>query len=259
MTLLLRKGVGLIAVLSLTSTVIQAKEWETIRFGVEGSYPPFSWTTTSGEVKGFDIDLANALCEELEAQCVFVPQDWNDIIPGLLANQYDAIIAAMSITDERKQRLAFTNKYAQIPSKFIALKGKQPNTNIDSFKGIRIAVLRGSSHDDFIVANYPDSQVVRYGNFDDIYLDLYEGKVDVALGDASALEEGILKQAAGHKFEFVGPALHNEEWFGQGMGIAVNKSNPSLVKQLNAGLDNLHRKGIYRQIQKAYFNYDIHY
>ncbi|GAM68793.1 lysine-arginine-ornithine-binding periplasmic protein precursor [Vibrio sp. JCM 19236] len=104
------------------SGVAQAKEWKTVRFGIEGAYPPFSKTEADGSLSGFDVDMANALCKEMEVKCVLVAQDWDGIIPSLLARKYDAIIAAMSITEERKKRVDFTGKYAQIPNKFMLRK-----------------------------------------------------------------------------------------------------------------------------------------
>lgn len=96
------------------STSVAAKDWKVVRFGIEGAYPPFSWTTNEGDLKGFDVDMANALCEEMQAKCKIVAQDWDGIIPSLLARKYDAIIAAMSITEERKRKVDFTNKYTQL-------------------------------------------------------------------------------------------------------------------------------------------------
>lgn len=93
----------LLVCLGLSSNAI-AKEWNTIRFVVEGAYPPFNWTTQEGELVGFDVDLANALCDELKVRCEIGKQDWDGIIPALLARKSDAIIAAMTITEARERR-----------------------------------------------------------------------------------------------------------------------------------------------------------
>jgi hypothetical protein len=102
---------------------VQAKDWKLVRIGVEGAYPPFSSTTADGKLVGFDIDIAIALCKAMGVDYKLVAQDWDGIIPALLARKYDAIIASMSITEERKKKVAFTNKYYNTPGKFVCKKG----------------------------------------------------------------------------------------------------------------------------------------
>ena len=114
-------AVAVVAMMIL-GTSVSANEWNKIRIGVEGAYPPFSWVEKDGTLKGFDIDIAMALCEEIGAECVLVPQDWDGIIPALLARKYDAIIASMSITEERKKKVAFSGKYYNTPAKFARKK-----------------------------------------------------------------------------------------------------------------------------------------
>ncbi|MGY0616384.1 ABC transporter substrate-binding protein [Vibrio sp. FJH11] len=239
------------------SGAVQAKEWTTVRFGVEGAYPPFSWTETDGSLKGFDVDMANALCEEMQVKCQIVAQDWDGIIPSLLARKYDAIIAAMSITEERKKKVDFTGKYALIPNKFIAKKGA--NLDFDNLAGKKIAVQRATTHDKYLTDNYGDKvEIVRYGSFDEAYLDLANGRVAAVLGDASALEEGVLNKAGGDAYEFVGPSLTDPKWFGEGFGIAVRKQDKDLTQKLDAAILSLREKGVYQQLAGKYFKYDVY-
>lgn len=239
------------------SGIAQAKDWKTVRFGIEGAYPPFSWTEADGSLKGFDVDMANALCKEMQVECKIVPQDWDGIIPSLLARKYDAIIAAMSITEERKKKVDFTSKYAQIPNKFIAKKGA--GLDFASLDGVKIGVQRATTHDKYLTDNYGDKvEIVRYGSFDEAYLDLANGRVAAVLGDASALEEGVLNKAGGDAYEFVGPSLMDPKWFGEGMGIAVRKQDKDLTKKLDAAIVSLREKGVYQQIAAKYFKYDVY-
>ncbi|MGF1682712.1 ABC transporter substrate-binding protein [Photobacterium minamisatsumaniensis] len=256
----MKKWILAAAVVSaLGATSLQAKEWKTVRFGIEGAYPPFSWTEPSGELKGFDVDMANALCEEMQVECKVVAQDWDGIIPSLLARKYDAIIAAMSITEERKKRVDFTGKYALIPNKFVAKKGTELDFTKEGLKGVKVGVQRATTHDKYLTDNFPGSvEIVRYGSFDDAYLDLKAGRIATVLGDASALEEGLLNRDGGDGYEFIGPSLTDPKWFGDGFGIAVRKQDKDLTKQLDEAITSLREKGIYQDIAAKYFAYDVY-
>ncbi|GAB2658329.1 ABC transporter substrate-binding protein [Vibrio panuliri] len=249
-----------LVVAALAATTVtgmaQAKDWKTVRFGIEGAYPPFSWTEADGSLKGFDVDMANALCKEMDVKCKIVPQDWDGIIPSLLARKYDAIIAAMSITEERKKKVDFTGKYALIPNKFIAKKGA--GLDFDNLDGVKIGVQRATTHDKYLTDNYDKVEIVRYGSFDEAYLDLANGRIAAVLGDASALEEGVLNAKGGEGYEFVGPSLTDPQWFGEGFGIAVRKQDKDLTTKLDAAILSLREKGIYQEIAAKYFNYDVY-
>ena len=243
----------------LLTTPVTAKELKTVRFGVEVAYPPVSWTDASGEIKGFDIDLAHALCQQMTVKCELVAQDWDGMIPALLSRKYDAIIAAMSITDERRKKVDFTEKYAHIPNRFVAAKGTELALTPAGMAGKRIGVQRATTHDKYLTDNFgSDVTIVRYGNADEAYLDLKAGRVLALLADASAIDQGLLSKAGGDKFEYVGPALTDRQWFGDGMGIAVRKGDQDLKAKLDEAIKTLRANGKYQEINQKYFKYDIY-
>ena len=113
-----------------------AADMKKLRIGTEGAYPPFNSFDADKNLVGFDIDIAKALCAKMKAECTFVAQDWDGIIPALLANKYDAIIASMSITEERMKKVAFSNKYYNTPARFVAQKGSGiTDVSPDALKG----------------------------------------------------------------------------------------------------------------------------
>ncbi|MGB2078523.1 MAG: ABC transporter substrate-binding protein [Vibrio sp.] len=244
---------------TLVSGLAVSKEWKSIRFGVEGAYPPFSKTETDGSVTGFDVDIANALCEQMQAQCKIVPQDWDGMIPSLLARKFDGIIAAMSITEERKTKVDFTDKYALVPNKYIAKKDANLDFSEEGMKGMKIGVQRATTHDKYLTDTYGDNvEVVRYGTFDEAYLDLANGRIQAVLGDASALQSGVLDKEGGEGYEFVGPSLTDPKWFGEGFGIATRKQDKDLTKQLNDAIAAIRANGTYDKIAAKYFSYDVY-
>jgi len=248
----------LIALFTLSVNVAQAKEWKQIRIGVEGAYPPFSQTEADGSVTGFDIDIANALCAEMHADCTLVKQDWDGIIPALMARKYDAIVATMDITEERKKRVAFTNKYQHIPARFAALKGTEYQATPEFMSGKKIGVQRATSMDLYISDNYPQAQIKRYGSADEAYLDLKAGRLDYILADSAAISGGLLAKEGGDKFELIGPKLNNPKWFGEGAGIAVRKQDKDLVEKFNTAIKTIRANGTYQKIQDKYFTFDVY-
>ena len=244
---------------TLAATAAGAKDWSAVRIGVEGAYPPFSYVTPAGELAGFDIDIARALGEAMGAEVTLIPQDWDGIIPALLAKKYDAIIASMSITEERKQKVAFTNKYYHTPAKFIAKKGMISDFSKEAIAGKRVGVQRPTIHDRYLTDNYgSDVEIKRYGTQDEAYLDLTAGRVDMLLADSIALLDGFLKKPEGADYEFVGPDLNDPRWFGDGAGIAIRKEDTDLVEKFNMAIDKIRSDGTYKAIQDKYFDFNVY-
>jgi len=251
-------AVAVVAMMIL-GTSVSANEWNKIRIGVEGAYPPFSEVAPDGTLKGFDIDIARALCEEIGAECVLVPQDWDGIIPALLARKYDAIIASMSITPERKKKVAFSDKYYNSPAKFARKKGSGITISKAGLKGKTVGVQRATTHDSFITAEYGESvEIKRYGTQDEAYLDAIAGRVDLLLADSIAMDDGFLKTDKGKGWEFVGPGLNEEKYFGVGAGIAVRKSDGELAKLFSLAIKVIRSNGVYHMINGKYFAFDVY-
>ncbi len=151
--------------------------------------------TPEGELAGFDIDIAKAIVKAAGAEIELIAQDWDGIIPALLARKYDGIIASMSITEERKKKVAFTNKYYNTPAKFVAKKGLIKEFSKDAIKGKSVGVQRATIHDKFLTDNYgTDLTVKRYGTQDELYLDIMSGRIDLFLSDSIAPSDGFFKK-----------------------------------------------------------------
>ncbi|MDE0788725.1 MAG: ABC transporter substrate-binding protein [SAR324 cluster bacterium] len=250
--------VAVVAMMMLGTNVF-ANEWNKIRIGVEGAYPPFSSVEKDGTLKGFDIDIAMALCEEIGAECVLIPQDWDGIIPALMARKYDAIIASMSITEERKKKVAFSDKYYNTPAKFARKKGSGIAISKAGLKGKTVGVQRATIHDNFITGEFGDSvEIKRYGTQDEAYLDAISGRVDLLLADSIAMDAGFLKTDQGKGWEFVGPGYSDPKYFGVGAGIAVRKSDGELAKLFSLAIKVIRSNGVYHMINGKYFAFDVY-
>lgn len=236
-----------------------ANDWAKVRIGVEGAYPPFSFVQPDGELAGFDIDIAKALGNAMGAEVTLVAQDWDGIIPGLLAKKYDAIIASMSITEERLKKVGFSHKYYQTPAKFICKKGTIETFSREAIKGKSVGVQRATIHDKYLTDNYgKDVNVKRYGTQDEAYLDLTAGRVDMLLADSVALSDGFLKKPEGKDYAFIGPDLTDPKWFGNGAGIAIRKEDKDLAEKFNKAIDTIRANGTYKGIQDKYFDFNVY-
>ena len=255
----MKKSIVLGIIIVIFSVLPASAEWEKIRIGTEGAYPPFNWVDNNGELKGFDIDIAKALCKVMNIKYEFVVQDWDGLIPGLLAKKYDCIIASMSMTPERRKRIDFTNKYYQTPARFVARKDAGIEINKPALKGKIVGVQRATTHENFVQDKFGDSVKIKsYGTLDEAGLDLVSGRVDLVLGDSVALIDALLKKPEGKDFEFVGPGYTDVQYFGDGIGIAIPKGHPDLVKMFNKAIDQIRADGTYQKINAKYFDFDLY-
>nr|WP_294867837.1 ABC transporter substrate-binding protein [uncultured Pseudogulbenkiania sp.] len=248
----------LMAVALAAPLFASAAQAETIRFGVDLNYPPFSKQGADGKPQGFDIDMAHALCSALKATCEIVPQDWDGLIPALNTNKFDAILSSMQITDERKKAVDFTNKYYNIPSRIIAKVGTKVDHN--SFKGKKIGALRASTQEKFAKDYWgkTGAKIVAYTKSPESFLDLTSGRLDAVFVDGAVGDQEFLKTPRGKGFAFVGPEYADTKYFGLGAGIAVKKGNNALRERLNAAIEQIRKDGSYKKVQDKYFAFDVY-
>ncbi|SHH09848.1 transporter substrate-binding domain-containing protein [Cognatishimia maritima] len=230
---------------------------ETLRLGVEGAYPPFSKKEADGSLSGFDIDIAKALCAELERECELVEQEWDGMIPALLANKYDAIVASMSITEDRKKKVDFTNKYYDTPTRFIAKEGAQFELTKEGTAGVKIGLLRGTTMQCYVEKHFPDADIKLYNTQEDVFADLVAGRLDMQVNNTLQAIDGFLNTDQGQGFAFLGGNLDDVACLGEGTGIAVRKGD-SLTAELNAAIEAIRADGTYKAINDKYFAIDIY-
>ncbi len=244
-------GAALAAVLT-TPSMAQA---EKLRVGVEGNYPPFSKIAPDGKLEGFDIDIANAVCAEMKAECTFVQQEFDGIIPALNAKKFDMIVASMTITEARKKSVDFSDPYYDVPSRFVAKQGAFADHSAAALKGKKIVVLRNSPRAAYLAENYKESEIVLAGKETEVYMELAVGRADVAFGSSVVSGEAFLKKPEGKGFAQLGPSIRIGA--GSGVGIAVRKGEEALVGKINAALKAIKANGTYKKLSDKYFDFDI--
>ncbi|WP_433850750.1 transporter substrate-binding domain-containing protein [Brucella pseudogrignonensis] len=242
----------------LAMTLLTAAHAEdSIKIATEGVYPPFNYVE-GGKLTGFDVDIANALCEKAKLKCEIVTQEWDGMIPALVAHKFDAIVASMNITEERKKKIDFTAKYYDTPAKFMAPKdAKVTDLSPAALAGKTIGVQGSTTQQNFLEAKYKDSTIKTYTTVDDASADLAAGRLDLVLSDKILLGEWLKKSADGACCELVGDDLR-DPLFGAGKGIGVRKEDTALRDKLDAALKEVLADGTYKTINEKYFPFSIY-
>jgi len=232
-----------------------AKEWKTVRIGTEGAYPPFNYIDSNGKLQGFDIDIANALCAQMKVECTLVAQDWDGIIPGLLAGKYDAIIASMSVTEERKQTVDFTERYYRTPLALIGPKEAAEDVSPEAMRDKVVGAQSSTTQAIYAEEKYAPAgaEVKLYPTQDEANLDLANGRLDAIIGDKFVIAEWV-KKDDGACCKLLGDAPDTTT----DTAIAVRKDDPDLKAMLNAAIDGIRADGTYAKIVAKYFDFDIY-
>lgn len=243
----------LAAVLVAGSSVTFAKDQVTI--ATDATFPPFESVDASGKLVGYDIELMEAVCKAAELDCNIIGAAWEGMIPGLISRKYDALISQLTVTDARRKVMAFSDVYDMPTFRFVARKGSDIDVTPAGLKGKTIAVQTGTPMDAYITKNYPDSNIKRYSGGSEPYLELNAGRADVHMSYEAQIIHSFLAKAEGKSFELVGPRLNGKDApeFGEGVAIALNKSNKELLERINAGLKIVRDSGELAALNARYF------
>ncbi len=248
-----------IMIIALLASALPAFAERALVISTDGSYPPFSEMNAEGEMVGFDIDIAKALCAEMKRECVFKQIDWEGLIPALNNEQIDAIIASMNANEERRQVISFTDPYYRNPGIFVRAKGSNIELTEEGLKDKTIGVLSASVFDNYVTDNLEKwANVDRYTSQDDANLDAKKGVVDVLFADKIVLEEGFLARELGADFEQFGEEVNDAQYFGEGISIGVRKEDEALREAFNKALHAIRANGEYKKVNDKYFSYDIY-
>jgi len=259
------------------STLAFAGDWSKIKIGTEGAYPPWNGTNAAGELEGAEIDLAADLCARMNAECELVVQDWDGMIPALEIGKYDAIMAGMSITEERMVKIDFSIGYMTEPASLSALNGSVLGTlkapgklnldNMDSetkgllatiqsvLAGTTVGVQTSTTHENFLNEYMDGVDIKVYDTQLNMELDLAAGRIDAALSDKASMQ-AFTETSAGNRVKLIGPDLFGGS-FGGGVGVGIRKSDSDLTAMFNEAISEASADGSIKSISIKWFGKDI--
>ena len=243
---------------SLGAHQASAQDMKKVVIGTEGAYPPFNTLEADGTLTGFDIDIAKALCEEMNAECTFVTQDWDGIIPALQAGKFDAIIASMSITEERKEKVDFTDKYYNTPPAIAVPKDSDiAEATDEALAGKMLGAQSSTTHSNYAEAKLPSAELKLYPTTDEYQLDIDSGRIDAVIDDVVVLSEWV-NSDDGACCKILGTLKPDLEINGPGAGIAIRKGEDELRESFNEAITALRESGKYKEINDKYFDFDVY-
>ena len=208
-----------------------------VKIGTEGAYPPYNFVDDNSKVGGYDIEVGNEICKRAQLECTWVVNEWDTIIPNLLAGNYDGIMADMSITDERKQTINFTDPYfPPDPSTYVSLATKK--VDYTALKGLKIGAQTATIQSSYLAANLKaDNTILTYDTQDQELADLNAGNIDLVFLDGSVVNE-VVSGSSG-KLKADGPGI----LIGDGVGVGMRKGDTDLTAKFNAALASMKADG----------------
>jgi len=246
------------AAIAISAGTSAAKDWTTVRIAMDATYPPFESLDPNGEIVGFEKDIGEELCKRMKVTCEFTNQAWEGIIPGLVANEYDAILSSMSITEERKQQVDFSNKIYNTPPAIAVPKDSElTEATPEALAGKSVGAQTSTTHSNYAEAKFPDVELKIYPSPDEYKLDLANSRLDAAIDDVVVLDEWV-KSEAGACCKVLGVLPTDPVINGEGAGIAIRKEDTDLKEMFNKAIEEIRADGTYKTINDKYFAFDVY-
>ena len=247
---------ALIGLVVAACAAIGAAAATELRVGLETAAPPFAFINNAGDYDGFNADLSRALCARMGATCSFVPSRIPEFAQKLQSRAVD-FVPGLSITEARRRSADFTLPFYVAPNRFIVRRGTELDVSPAGLAGKILGVRRGTVQDRYVTANYPEAQIRRYGNLQELFIDLALGRLDTVLAEEVASRVQFLDVELGADFELTGPRLADPAWFGDGIGIAVRKGDDRLREALDRALQEIRADGTFDVIRRRYFTFAL--
>ncbi|MDI9219759.1 transporter substrate-binding domain-containing protein [Pantoea sp. EA-12] len=255
----MKKSLSFALLLSLSAFSQLSFAEQTLRFGVDPTFPPFESKASDGSLQGFDIDIGNAICAQAKVKCQWVQIGFDGSIPALQAKKFDAILSAMSMTNKRREQVAFSDMLYNTPSALLTPADSKLTADISTLRGKTIGVAQGTIQETYAKTKWASQgvNVVSYPNQMEVYPDLVAGRLDASVANAVSAEQGFLGSPEGKGFT-IKATLVDKTIFGDGVGIALRKDDEANLKQINSALAALHANGTYDQLAKKYFKFKVY-
>ena len=254
----LLKTVAAAAVIALAGAYSASAEEIKVGFSPE-AYPPFYQQDASGAWGGWEVEIINAICSEEKLDCVLTPIPWDGLIPALTSKKIDAIMNSMSITDERKKTIDFSDKYYNTPTAVIGAKDQKFGATPADLKGKVIGVQVSTTHSAYAKKHFTEAaEIKEYQTQDEANNDLAAGRLDAVQADSIALGEFLKSDQGKACCDLKGMVAPDDEVLGPGVGAGVRKEDTELKGKINAGIKAIRSNGKYDEISKKYFDFDIY-
>ncbi len=247
-------AVGLLAATALSP--VSAKEWKTVRMGTDATYAPFESINPKGEIVGFVVEYGNALCAKMKVTCTFQNQDWDGIIPSLLAGKFDVILSSMNITTERAKKVAFSDMYLATPPVIAGAANAAADISPAALKGKSIGTQSSTIHANYLEKFYKDSTIKLYPTQDEPNQDLASGRLDYVMGDGIVTQDFFDKQGKGC-CKVLGTITRVPDIHGPGVGAAFRPEDGDLRAMFNKAIAEADADGTFDALQKKYFKVNI--